>query len=152
MSNPYETANVFAADFRRMEYALKRSSYVRKNKKHAQADWDRFAQDLGADFFDHVMAEGIAKTLIGHPPRQLLADLQWSPENPAPLANVAQLFANGVCRVRNSYIHGEKFTGGPEGQWERDTLLIQEAHAVLNEASLFATRNSVLKPRCHYRS
>ncbi len=68
MSNPYETANVFAADFRRMEYALKRSSYVRKNKKHAQADWDRFAQDLGADFFDHVMAEGIAKTLIAEEP------------------------------------------------------------------------------------
>ena len=41
---------------------------------------------------------------------------------------------NGVCRVRNSYIHGEKFTGGPEGQWDRDTTLIMEAHAVLKEA------------------
>lgn len=141
MRNPYKAADAFASDFRQMEYALKRSNYVRKNRKSAQADWDRFAQDLGKFFFDHVMAEGIAKTLIGHPPRQLLTNLQWSPENPAPLVNVAQLFTIGVCRVRNSYFHGEKFTGGPRGQWERDTLLIREAHAVLNEAFPFATGN-----------
>ena len=65
--------------------------------------------------------------------------MQWSPPNPAPLANVAQLMINGVCRVRNSYIHGEKFTGGPEGQWDRDTTLIMEAHAVLKEAMELAS-------------
>ena len=39
--------------------------------------------------------------------------MEWAPANPEPLTNVAQLIVNGVCRVRNSYIHGEKFVGGP---------------------------------------
>lgn len=148
MDNPYEAATAFAADFRRMEYTLKRSGYVRKNKKEAQADWDKFAQDLGKEFFDDVVTKGYAKILIGHPPRKLLANLQWTPEHPSPLSNVAQLFAVGVCRVRNSYIHGEKFTGGPEGQWERDVSLIQEAHAVLNEAFSVATQSGVFQQKC----
>ncbi|ESZ30603.1 hypothetical protein [Mesorhizobium sp. L2C084A000] len=139
MSNPEKLAEAFTADFRRIEYSLKRCNYVRKNKKDAQADWDGFAKDLGAKFFDQVVKDGIANTLIGHPPRQLLADLNWSPQNPKPLANVAELIVNGVCRVRNSYIHGEKFTGGPEGQWERDARLIEEAHTVLNRAWSFAS-------------
>jgi hypothetical protein len=37
-----------------------------------------------------------------------------------------------------TYFHGEKFTGGPDGQWERDAKLIEEAHAVLKEAQKFA--------------
>ncbi|RWP23633.1 hypothetical protein [Mesorhizobium sp.] len=53
------------------------------------------------------------------------------------MANVAQLLINGVCRVRNSYIHGEKFTGGLEGQWECDATLIAEAHVVLKTAMDF---------------
>ncbi|RUV40611.1 MAG: hypothetical protein EOQ55_28625 [Mesorhizobium sp.] len=142
MSNPHKLAEAFVADFRRMEYALKRSGYIRNNRKDAQADWGSFAHALGKKFFDQVVADGIAKTLIGHPPRQLLADLHWSPQSPAPLANVAELIVNGVCRVRNSYIHGEKFTGGPEGQWERDALLIHEAHAVLNRAAVQAASPS----------
>lgn len=44
----------------------------------------------------------------------------------------------GSAAVRNSYFHGEKFTGGPAGQWERDAKLIEEAHAVLIKAGEFA--------------
>lgn len=139
MTNPYKSAEAFVADFRRMEYFLKRSSYLRKGSKVAEADWDRFANSLGPEFFEHVVSAEIAKTLVGEPPRQLLADMQWSPPNPAPLTNVTQLVVNGVCRVRNSYIHGEKFTGGPEGQWKRDATLVAEAHAVLKEAMRFAS-------------
>lgn len=134
MPNPYQHAEAFAADFRFMEYALKRSGYMRKGKKVAEADWAGFAQDLGLAFFEYIHGSGIAATLINHPPRQLLATLDWSPPNPPPLVNVAELIVNGVCRVRNSYIHGEKFSGGPDNQWERDVLLIIEAHAVLKEA------------------
>jgi hypothetical protein len=36
--------------------------------------------------------------------------------------------------VRNSYHHGEKFVGGPEGQYHRDRVLVAEAYAVLDEA------------------
>lgn len=132
--NPYEAAEMFAADFRQAEYALKRSGYLRKHKKVAEADWDLFAKALGPKFFVDVVAKEIAKTLVGQPPRRLLKNLEWSPPCPVPLTNVAQLLVNGVCRVRNSYIHGEKFTGGPEGQWERDLTLILEAQAVLKEA------------------
>nr|WP_047166862.1 hypothetical protein [Sphingomonas sp. Y57] len=132
--NPYEAARAFALDFASAEYALKRSKYLRRDKDVAEADWDLFARDLGADFFAYVVDKGIAKTLIGDPPRRLLADMTWSPDKTSPLTNVHQLIVQGVCRVRNSFIHGEKFTGGPEGQWARDRTLIVEAHAVLNEA------------------
>ena len=139
MNNPKTAATKFAADFGAMEYALKRApKYRRKNRAVAEADWDAFARDLGQKFFDHVVKSGVAKTLIGEPPRRLLANMQWDPPSPAPLSNVAQLIVNGVCRVRNSYFHGEKFTGGPAGQWERDAKLIEEAHAVLKEAQKFA--------------
>lgn len=134
MQNPYKAAEAFARDFRQMEYAMKRSGFVRPDREVAEADWNLFAKRLGSRFFEEVVASSIAPTLIGSPPRRLLADMQWSPENPEPLANVMQLLINGVCRVRNSYIHGEKFTGGPEGQWERDFTLIAEAHAVLTKA------------------
>lgn len=140
MVNPYDAAQAFVTDFRDMEYVLKRSGYLRKGKEIAEADWDLFANGLGRPFFEHILAAGIANTLIGQPPRRLLANMQWSPPNSAPITNVAQLIVNGVCRVRNSYIHGEKFTGGPEGQWERDKTLIAEAHAVLKEAMGFATQ------------
>ena len=116
MVNPYRAAEAFATDFRQMEYVLKRNGYLRKDKEVAEADWDLFAKNLGTAFFEHVVAIEIAKTLIAHPPRRLLANMQWSPPSPTPLTNVTQLIINGVCRVRNSYIHGEKFTGGPEGQ------------------------------------
>ncbi|MDG1431087.1 MAG: hypothetical protein P8L68_19270 [Paracoccaceae bacterium] len=139
MKKPHLAATRFAEDFGAMEYAMKRSpNYRRKNKAIAEADWDAFAKDLGQEFFDHIVKSGVAKTLIGEPPRRLLADMQWDPPNPAPLSNVAQLIINGLCRVRNSYFHGEKFTGGPAGQWERDAKLIEEAHAVLKNAGEFA--------------
>ena len=60
--------------------------------------------------------------------------MEWSPEKPTPLTNVHELVVQGVCRVRNSYVHGEKFTGGPDHQWDRDLTLITEAHAVLRAA------------------
>lgn len=132
--NPYGIARAFALDFGRAEYALKRSKYLRQKKEIAEADWESFARDLGTDFFNDVVEKGLAKTLIGDPPRRLMADMTWSPEKAAPLTNVHQLMIEGVCRVRNSLLHGEKFTGGPEGQWARDRTLITEAHAVLKEA------------------
>jgi hypothetical protein len=136
--NPYEIARAFALDFGCAEYVLKRSKYLRQNREIAEADWESFARDLGGDFFTDIVAKGMAKTLIGDPPRRLMADMTWSPEKTAPLTNVHQLMIEGVCRVRNSLLHGEKFTGGPEGQWARDRTLITEAHAVLNEAVAYS--------------
>jgi len=105
MSNPYRAAEEFMRDFRCAEYALKRSGFRRIGREVAEADWDLFAQYLGGPFFKQIVDAGIAKTLIGVPSRRLLADMTWSPEHPIPLSNIAQLMINGVCRVRNSYIH-----------------------------------------------
>lgn len=135
--NIYTTGADFARMFGRMEHALKRSGYLKADRKDAQADWAAYAKSLGAPFFDMVVANGIAKTLIGEPPRKLLADgLEWGPEHPAPLKNVAELIIEGVCRVRNSLIHGEKFVA--TGQWERDGQLVRDAFAVLIAAAEFA--------------
>jgi hypothetical protein len=133
-TDQHDLARAFTRTFAHVEYSLKRSGYLRPKRDVAEADWDAFARDLGPAFFKAMVDKGIAKTLIGEPPRRLLADLQWSPEIPIPLTNVHGLIIEGVCRVRNSYHHGEKFVGGPEGQYDRDRVLVAEAHAVLEEA------------------
>lgn len=140
MDNPHVVAEAFARQFGDAEYALKRSARTRPNKETAEADWDAFARDLGPEFFAAVVDNGIAKTLIGEPPRRLMKDLVWAPEIPQPLTNVHELIVQGVCRVRNSYLHGEKFRGGPDGQWKRDVTLIKEAHVVLQAALAWPSR------------
>lgn len=134
LGNPYVVAGAFARQFGEAEYALKRSGRMRLHKDTAEADWDAFARDLGPEFFCAVVDKGIAKTLIGEPPRRLMNDLVWAPATPMPLTNSHELIVQGVCRVRNSYLHGEKFRGGPDGQWDRDVTLIKEAHVVLQMA------------------
>ena len=140
MEDPYKLAASFAKSFGEAEYALKRSSHLRENKDVAEADWNSFARDLGPDFFAEVVERAIAKTLINEPPRRLMKNLRWAPKVPIPLANAQELIVQGVCRVRNSYLHGEKFTGGPDGQWARDLTLIREAHAVLEAAFTWLNR------------
>ena len=136
MNDPYETGRQFGELFGRFEHVLKRSDYLKKGRLDAQADRDRFAGDLGQTFFDEVSTSGIGSTLINDPPRKLMADgLTWQPAELEPLSDVVALFVRGVCRVRNSYMHGEKFTGGPDGsQWERDAMLLSDALAVLELA------------------
>jgi len=133
--NVNQAARNFAELFSRFEYALKRSGHLAKGREHAEADWGSFAKELGPDFYRAVVDSGVAPTLINDPPRKLLRDdLAWGPRRPAPIRNVEELFAIGVCRVRNSYVHGEKFVGGPDRQWERDAILVNEALQVLQLA------------------
>jgi hypothetical protein len=131
--NPYVDARNFARLFGRFEHALKRADHLKKARKDAQADWESFAQALGQPFFEEVASSGIAETLNNDPPRKLMADLSWKPEQVPPLAGVVELFVHGVCRVRNSYIHHEKFMSDGE-QWERDAKLVHEALSVLRSA------------------
>lgn len=134
MKDPGVIGRDFVALFGDAEYALKRSGYLRAGRDSAMADWDAYAQALGADFFQKIVKAGIAPTLVGDPPRLLNDALEWKPDVTTPLTNVHQLIVQGVCRVRNSCFHGEKFRGGANGQWQRDAKLIEEAHAVLSEA------------------
>ena len=100
---------------------------------HAEANWTSFAKALGPNFFEKVADAGIANTIINDPPRKLMSDLAWK-RNPGPLKNTHELIVVGVCRIRNSYIHGEKFVGGGDNQWERDATLVREALAILKFA------------------
>ncbi len=133
MTDPYENSRQLAALFGRFEHALKRSHFLR-NRPDAQADWNKFARELGPDFFEHVKRSKLAATLLGDPPRKLMKEgLKWEPEHPEPLNDVVELFEQGVCRVRNSFLHGEKFVGRAD-RWERDATLVSEALMVLREA------------------
>jgi hypothetical protein len=135
MNDPYEAARMLKALFGAFEYGLKRSGHLVKGCEDARADWSSFAKTLGPEFFDRVVSDRIAETLITDPPRkQLREGLKWQRRGDGPLKNIDELFTIGVCRVRNSLIHGEKFVGGQDGQWDRDCKLVCEALEVLQLA------------------
>lgn len=96
MADRHDLARAFTRTFAHVEYCLKRSGYLRPKRDVAEADWDAFVHDLGPAFFKAMVDRELAKTLIGEPPRRLLADLQWSPEIPTPLTNVQGLIIKGV--------------------------------------------------------
>jgi hypothetical protein len=133
MTDPYAAGQELAKLFGRFEHALKRSGFL-QNKDIAMADWSKFAHEIGDEFYEHIKSSKEAETLLRDPPRKLMRDdLKWEPQKPEPLNDVVELFVQGVCRVRNSFVHGEKFVGG-EGTWERDVKLVSEALFVLREA------------------
>ena len=129
-----DEARKFADLYGRFEYALKRTGHLKKGRPNAQADWASFAGSLGAAFFEEVRSSGVANILINDPPRKQMSEgLKWTRSEPAKLNSVEELFLQGVCRVRNSYAHGEKFKGNP-AQSERDAKLVSDALTVLNLA------------------
>lgn len=133
MTNPYDDARELQVLYGRFEYSLKRAGHLKKGSTIAQADWHSFASVLGKPFFEEVRSSGIATTLINDPPRKLVADqeaLDWQRREPPQLMTVEELFVQGVCRVRHSYVHGEKFVSHGH-QLKRDATLVHEALAVL---------------------
>jgi len=127
MSDPYADGLELARLFGRFEFALKRSGFL-AGKQAAEADWSAYADALGEAFFKEVANSKMADTLINDPPRKLLSDGAnpvWQNPQPAALTNVRELIIQGVCRVRNSFVHGEKFTADPTGgNHERDGKLV----------------------------
>ena len=126
--------DAFLELFFQFEHGLKHGGYL-QTKKAADADWIRFANDLGRAFFDDVRASGAADTLIAHPPGKLINDAgrpRWDMPT-QPISNVQTLFTHGVCQARNNYFHGDKFVGSP-ADWERDECLLTEAAWVLRAA------------------
>ena len=132
-TDPYQDGQQLAALFARFEHVLKRTGYL-KGRRHAEADWKGFAAALGEEFFLEVINRKMAEVLINEPPRTLMAEgLRWEPERPEKLITVEELFVKGVCKVRNSYVHGEKFVAG-DRTFERDAQLVREALAILKLA------------------
>lgn len=128
-----EISREFGDLFAVYERALKRGGFLRQDRRDAQADWRAFATALGSEFYDEVRAKNLANTLIDKPPAKLMREgLVWNrPER--PLENSVELFEHGVCRVRNSLFHGEKFIGNAD-DIGRDITLVMEALAVLRAA------------------
>lgn len=140
--NPYDDARRLEELYRRFEHALKRSGHLKKGRPDAQADWGSFAKKLGEEFFEEVASTGAANTLLNDPPRKLMAeDLNWRRKR-ANLTNVVELFVQGVCQVRHSYVHGEKFVS--DGNYERDAALVHEALHIL---LLAETKGIVMLPK-----
>ena len=133
MKSAYEIGREFGDLFAAYERALKRGGFLRQDRKDAQADWKAFARALGSEFYDEVRANNLADTVINKPPAKLMREgLEWNrPER--PLKNSVELIEQGVCRVRNSLFHGEKFVGNA-GEIRRDLVLVMEALAVLRAA------------------
>lgn len=135
MTSDSQLRHDFLQLFGRVEHQLKRSGFLKQDRKVAEADWRAFAKQLGNDFFERIKAGDLAPMLMNDGPRRLLAEnLEWEKENAKPFENAEDLIQRGVCRVRNSLVHGEKFIGSPDQQ-TRDETLVRESMRVLEEAA-----------------
>jgi hypothetical protein len=128
--SPHDLADLYG----RVEHALTQCGFLQKKPSRAKADWKKFADVLGEEFFANVRKAQIAETLLTTPP-EVFANLgdktDW--EGVEPIGKVQMLFLNGVCQVRHNLIHGNKFIGSEKDR-ERDITLVREALAVLQLA------------------
>ena len=101
--------------FAQCEYALKAMGYGRATRGDAaEADWDRFANDIGATLFnehDANIANAIEYLLQQPPKRQVWINgaIEWA-EVRNDERSPQILFAH-IRRVRNNLYHGGKFNG-----------------------------------------
>ena len=134
----------FFVFFSRMEYALKRSQYLRKAPgDRAEPDWDQFAKAHAKEFLPDASEE--LKTAVDYfrrsPPRkQVVKDgiLQWSePQLKDPSESLLRWVIRVVCMVRNNLFHGGKFPGGFKAEDpSRDKSLLGHSICVLNAVLL----------------
>lgn len=128
-------ASRFFATFARFEFALKVVNFfLVDNKGSVRADWDRFAGQLPASFFQSIAASGKANTLLNEPPKKqtiVAGSLDFKTQSKP--RNTLELFV-AIRRMRNNLFHGGK-SGDPEGT-ERNERLISEAHWVIEQALL----------------
>lgn len=125
----------FEALYRKVERALVYSGYMQGHKKYADADWKKFANELGQPFLDFVKKSREATTLTTEPPKQLLkmGHIPGWVEVCKDYQTVEDLFLSGICQVRNNVAHGHKYVG-TEADKRRDDKLTGQATWVLHRA------------------
>jgi hypothetical protein len=125
-----DAAVSFFVFFMRFEYALKRTNYLKKGRRgRAEADWKKFALDLGKLFFDEVRSSGRAATLIDTPPkRQVVTNNELDWKEVKSIDGTIELL-EAIRRTRNNLFHGGKVP--IEG---RDIELIFQSQYVLESA------------------
>ncbi len=126
----------FFAVFSRFECALKRAGFLKRGRKDAaEADWDKFAQELdgrsGNRFLDRVPDSELRKK---PPKRQIVtADGALDFGQACTIRSTTDLFV-AVRRVRNNLFHGGKYPSGPVDDAERNEKLLRAAIGVLDLA------------------
>jgi len=124
----------FLSTFARFEYALKRSGYHGTDGKAAEAEWDRFENEL-----TNLSAAALAPVLkcgqiiLAKPPKKQVVTggmLGWEDSAPQGASSIKALLIY-VCRVRNNLFHGGKFPEGPVYDVARDTDLLRSGVSVL---------------------
>ena len=118
-----ELVGRFFIVFARFEYALKCSGYLRGDDEHAQADWNKFACDLG-DAFDPDRTQRLRVAvdyLRNEPPRKQVVQgerLGW--KSTGLSGNQLDALLVLVRHVRNNLFHGGKFHPVSKGAREDD--------------------------------
>lgn len=121
--------------FARYEYALKVMKYTKTENGPAEANWDKFSNEIGCNIFtiDKDELKVAIKYLFDQPPKKQIVkngELDWEHVNGSDTSPQA-LFSH-IRRVRNNLYHGGKFNG----RWfapERSKELISHSLTVLYE-------------------
>jgi hypothetical protein len=124
--------------FSRFEYALKRSGFVKGNKKRVDSDWDKFGKRYNRLFLKnnkddlYIAWDYFCKS----PPKKQILDqavLNWSDEGTGVKDRKPELkwLLVMVRRVRNNLFHGGKFPTQPIDDPSRDRELIQKSMFIL---------------------
>lgn len=131
----------FFVTFSRFEYALKRAGFL-KDKKYAEADWQRFAREKGDALVDGVTDTEFTKArsfLLWEPPQKQVVEatgrsLRWQ-ENPRRSGeNDAEYLLRLVRGVRNNLFHGGKYpTQAVSGKRLRNSKLLQACVTILEK-------------------
>lgn len=128
--------------FSRFEYALKRTSFLKKGARGgAEADWDKFSAELHKEIkpteIESEEFQEAVEYFFNHPPKKQIVsevdDLEWRDEViQESQRNFVKILAL-VRRVRNNLFHGGKFHGEYIYGSERDEHLIKFSLVILME-------------------
>ena len=125
----------FYVVFSRFEYALKEQLYVHKGKKpkNLEVNFDTFAKDIRTNFAKAILDEATLKVAVSYfcqnPPRKQIWDgtkPDWSPAETGVQPTSYEMLLL-IRQVRNNLFHGGKGWLSPEGNAERDKILMTHA-------------------------
>lgn len=133
---PAELAIEFMAAFSRMEYALKSTGYALGNERKVEPDWDRFANEIDAQF-TQVVRENLSDAknlLLNFPPRKQVLENgsvffrdQVVDQNQAETQQLLRF----VRTVRNNLFHGGKYLPTGELEPRRNEALVNASLCII---------------------
>jgi hypothetical protein len=137
-------AIIFFSVLARFEFALKQAGYLKniEDGAKAEADVDKYAQDLGDGFIQAMNNIQQKNLLLKKPPLQQFVraeQIHWgiSPQTQENVSETIKLFRS-IRQTRNNLFHGGKYSSVPD--YERDTDLLKACLSVIEQALLFSER------------